>query len=141
MKKTNTLFWLIFFHEKGEIGHATGHLELLEPLGDPATNLEIGSTHENLKSAIAGETHVCLFLMYSSTGVYADRVLQEYTDMYPGMAKTAREEGFEGISEWFETLAMAEKSHAGRFQVFLSFLSHNSTFSDFFCHRKHSTPY
>ena len=51
----------------------------------------------NLASAIAGETH-------------------EYTDMYPGMAKTAREEGFEEISDWFETLAKAEKSHAGRFQ-------------------------
>jgi rubrerythrin len=35
--------------------------------------------------------------------------------MYPGMAKTAREEGFEDIAEWFETLAKAEKSHAGRF--------------------------
>jgi len=32
------------------------------------------------------------------------------------VAKTAREEGFEEIAEWFETLARAEKSHAGRFQ-------------------------
>ncbi len=51
----------------------------------------------NLKAAIAGETH-------------------EYTDMYPGMARTAREEGFDEIADWFETLAKAEKSHAGRFQ-------------------------
>ena len=35
---------------------------------------------------------------------------------YPGMAKTARAEGFEEIADWFETLAKAEKSHAGRFQ-------------------------
>jgi rubrerythrin len=35
--------------------------------------------------------------------------------MYPGMARTAREEGFEEIADWFETLAKAEKSHAGRF--------------------------
>jgi rubrerythrin len=35
--------------------------------------------------------------------------------MYPGFARTAREEGFEEIAEWFETLARAEKSHAGRF--------------------------
>ena len=35
--------------------------------------------------------------------------------MYPGMAKTAREEGFTEIADWFETLAKAEKSHAGRF--------------------------
>jgi hypothetical protein len=39
----------------------------------------------------------------------------EYTQMYPGMAKTAREEGFDEIAEWFETLAKAERSHAGRF--------------------------
>ena len=36
--------------------------------------------------------------------------------MYPGFAKTARDEGFDEIAEWFETLARAEKSHAGRFQ-------------------------
>ncbi len=82
---------------EGETGHAHGHLEFLEESGDPATGLPIGSTSNNLKAAIAGETH-------------------EYTDMYPGMAKTARQEGFTEIAEWFETLAKAEKSHAGRFQ-------------------------
>jgi rubrerythrin len=81
---------------EGETGHAHGHLEFLEAVGDPATGLPIGSTADNLKAAIAGETH-------------------EYTDMYPGMAKTAREEGFDEIADWFETLAKAEKSHAGRF--------------------------
>ena len=35
--------------------------------------------------------------------------------MYPGFAKTARDEGFEEIAAWLETLAGAEKSHAGRF--------------------------
>ena len=82
---------------EGETGHAHGHLEFLEAVGDPATGLPIGATDANLKAAIAGETH-------------------EYTDMYPGMAKSAREEGFEEIADWFETLAKAEKSHAGRFQ-------------------------
>ena len=43
--------------------------------------------------------------------------------MYPGMARTAREEGFEEIADWFETLAKAEKSHAGRFQQGLENLS------------------
>ena len=81
---------------EGETGHAHGHLEFLEAVGDPATGLPIGGSDKNLKAAIAGETH-------------------EYTDMYPGMARTAREEGFEEISEWLETLARAEKSHAGRF--------------------------
>ena len=81
---------------EGESGHAHGHLEYLEEVGDPATGKPIGETKDNLVSAVAGETH-------------------EYTDMYPGMAKTAREEGFEEIADWFETLAKAEKSHAGRF--------------------------
>jgi rubrerythrin len=35
--------------------------------------------------------------------------------MYPSFARTAREEGFDEVAEWFETLAKAEKSHAGRF--------------------------
>jgi len=82
---------------EGETGHAHGHLEYLEAVGDPATGEKMGETEDNLKSAIAGETH-------------------EYTDMYPGMARTAREEGFEEIADWFETLAKAEKSHAGKFQ-------------------------
>ncbi len=82
---------------EGETGHAHGHLEFLEEVGDPATGEPIGDTVANLKSAIIGETH-------------------EYTDMYPGMARTAREEGFDEIASWFETLAKAEKSHAGKFQ-------------------------
>ena len=81
---------------EGETGHAHGHLDYLKKVGDPATGLPIGETTDNLKAAIAGETH-------------------EYTDMYPGMAKSAREEGFAEIADWFETLAKAEKSHAGRF--------------------------
>ena len=82
---------------EGETGHAHGHLEYLEESGDPATGLPIGDTVANLKASIAGET-------------------LEYTDMYPGMAKSAREEGFDEIADWFETLAKAEKSHAGKFQ-------------------------
>jgi rubrerythrin len=86
---------------EGETGHAHGHLEYLEECGDPATGMVFGPTADNLKTAIAGETH-------------------EYTDMYPGMAKTAREEGFEEIADWFETLAKAERSHANRFQKALN---------------------
>ena len=82
---------------EGETGHAHGHLEFMESVGDPATGEPIGTTSNNLKAAIAGETH-------------------EYTDMYPGMAKTARDEGHDEIADWFETLAKAERSHAGRFQ-------------------------
>jgi rubrerythrin len=81
---------------EGETGHAFGHFEHLEEIGDPVTGVPVGETRLNLKSAIEGETY-------------------EYTQMYPGFAKTAREEGFEKIAAWFETLARAEKSHAGRF--------------------------
>ena len=42
--------------------------------------------------------------------------------MYPGYAKTARDEGFEEIADWFETLAMAEKSHANKFRKTLDAL-------------------
>ncbi|MBZ5638956.1 MAG: rubrerythrin family protein [Acidobacteriia bacterium] len=82
---------------EGETGHAHGHLDYLRKVGDPATGMPFGEVPEMLKSAVAGETH-------------------EYTDMYPGMAKTARQEGFSEIADWFETLAKAERSHAGKFQ-------------------------
>ena len=82
---------------EGETGHAHGHLDYLALVGDPATDLPIGDSASNLRSAVAGETH-------------------EYTDMYPGMAKDARNEGFDEIADWFETLAKAERSHANKFQ-------------------------
>src|SRR6267378_3609863 len=65
---------------------------------------ETGHAHGHLEAAIAGETH-------------------EYTDMYPGMAKAARQEGFSEIADWFETLAKAERSHANRFQKALDALA------------------
>jgi rubrerythrin len=81
---------------EAETGHAFGHIDFLKEVGDPVTGVPIGNTEKNLKSAIEGETY-------------------EYTEMYPGMAKTARQEGFEELALWFETLAKAEKSHAGKF--------------------------
>ena len=82
---------------EGETGHAFGHFDFLAEVGDPATGVAVGASEDNLKSAVAGETY-------------------EYTEMYPGMARTARDEGFADVANWFETLARAEKSHAGRFQ-------------------------
>lgn len=81
---------------EGETGHAFGHLDFLRQIGDPMSGEPVGSTADNLRSAISSETF-------------------EFTEMYPEYARTAREEGFEDIAEWFETLARAEKSHAGRF--------------------------
>ena len=82
---------------EGETGHAHGHLDYLKDVGDPATDLPIGDVEEMLAAAVAGVT-------------------LEYTDMYPGRAMAAREENFTEIADWFETLAKAERSHAGRFQ-------------------------
>ena len=79
----------------GETGHAHGHLDYLRKVGDPVTDLPLGDTATNLRAAVAGETH-------------------EFTEMYPSMARIARDEGFDEIADWFETLARAEKSHAGR---------------------------
>jgi rubrerythrin len=81
---------------EAETGHALGHLDFLKEVGDPCTGVPIGTTEKNLKSAVESETY-------------------EYTEMYPGFAKTARAEGFAELAEWFETLAKAEKSHAERF--------------------------
>ena len=81
---------------EAETGHAFGHMDFLKPAGDPATGVSFGNTKANLQSAVEGETY-------------------EYTQMYPGMARTARDEGFADVAEWFETLAKAERSHAGRF--------------------------
>jgi rubrerythrin len=83
---------------EGETGHAHGHMEYLITggAGEPGTGMPAKTVAEALQAAIAGETH-------------------EYTDMYPGMAKIAREEGFDEIADWFETLAKAERSHANKF--------------------------
>ena len=43
--------------------------------------------------------------------------------MYPGLAKTARDEGHDEIADWFETLAKAERSHANRFTKALESIS------------------
>jgi rubrerythrin len=89
---------------EGETGHAFGHFDFLAEVGDPVTGAQVGTTAKNLQSAIDGETY-------------------EFTEMYPGFARTARDEGFEEIAEWLETLARAEKSHAGRFTKGLESMS------------------
>ena len=86
---------------RGETAHAFRHLDFLSQVGDPITDLPIGSTQENLASSSAGERY-------------------EYQDMYPGMAKIAREEGFEEIANWFDVLAKAERIHAAGFEKALN---------------------
>lgn len=82
---------------EGETGHAHGHLEFLEDVGDPVTGEPMGMTEDCLEAAITSETH-------------------SYNDMYASFAETARNEGFEDVAQWFDSLAKAEKNHAARFE-------------------------
>ena len=56
----------------------------------------IDSTTENLKASAAGENY-------------------EHTEMYPGFAKIAEEEGFSDIADIFRAIAVAEKQHEKRY--------------------------
>jgi rubrerythrin len=78
-----------------ETGHAFGHLDFLSEVGDPLTGGVIGDTGDNLRAAMEAEAF-------------------ESEKLYPVFARVAREEGLDGIGEWFETLARAEHSHADR---------------------------
>ena len=84
---------------ESETGHAFGHLDFLadSDSGDPVTGEPLGSAEDNMKAALAGETH-------------------DFQEMYPNFAKVARDEGFPEVGEWMETLARAEESHARRFR-------------------------
>lgn len=62
---------------------------------------ELGDTAENLKAAAAGE-------------------YGEWTDMYPRMAKEAREEGFDKIACLFDGVTAIEKEHEGRYKKLLA---------------------
>ena len=84
---------------EGESGHAHGHLDFLRTVGDPVSGLAIGSTEDNLRSAMVSEE--------SEARMYAD------------FARMAREDGFVEIAEWFDTLSRAERSHANRFAKLL----------------------
>jgi rubrerythrin len=88
---------------EGETGHAHGHLDFLAEVGDPVTGKAVSTTSDNLKAVIASE--IC-----------------DFTDMYPHMALTARDEEFDEIADWFENLAKAVKVHGGRFQKALDTL-------------------
>ncbi|WP_417812240.1 rubrerythrin family protein [Thalassospira alkalitolerans] len=82
---------------EAETGHAFGHLEFLEQVGDPATGQAIGTTRLNLEAALIDEKN-------------------EAENRYPEMARAAREEGFDDIADWFESLARVEAAHASRME-------------------------
>jgi rubrerythrin len=82
---------------EGETAHALRHFDYMRKAGDPVTKVSVSDVKGMLNSAITGEEYEC-------------------TAMYPEFAKVARQEGFEEIAKWFETLAKAEKAHAGKFK-------------------------
>ena len=69
----------------------------------------IGTTLDNLKESAGGENY-------------------EYTDMYPGFAKTAVEEGFAEIAEIFKAIAVAEKQHEKRYLALAANIANNTVF-------------
>ena len=81
---------------EGKTGYAFGHLDFLADIGDPVTCEPIGSTADNLRSAIAGKAY-------------------GYAQLYPGFARTARDEGLNEIAEWLEALARSERRYASGF--------------------------
>lgn len=87
---------------EGENGHAFGHLDYL--FGGAGGDDDGGTTEDNLKEAIRAET-------------------REYTEAYPTYARTAREEGFDDVADWFDTVGRAERSHASRLTSGLESLS------------------
>ncbi len=69
----------------------------------------VGTTLENLKASAGGENF-------------------EHTIMYPGFAEVAREEGFDGIAEIFEAIAVAEKQHEKRYLALAANIETNKVF-------------
>jgi rubrerythrin len=81
--------------------HAKLHLKALGELK--------GDTAANLIAAAGGEN-------------------EEHTSMYPGFAKTAREEGFENLAKMFESIAAVEAHHEARYKALLAGLNSGTTF-------------
>jgi rubrerythrin len=69
----------------------------------------IGTTLEDLKEAAAGENY-------------------EYSSMYPGFAKTSREEGFDEIADIFTAIAVAEKQHEKRYLALAANITKDKVF-------------
>lgn len=69
----------------------------------------IGTTRENLLAAAAGEKH-------------------EHSDLYPGFAKIAKEEGFGEIADVFDAIAVAERQHEKRYRDLAANVESGRTF-------------
>ncbi|MCA8925773.1 MAG: rubrerythrin family protein [Planctomycetes bacterium] len=93
---------------EGQATRTLGHLEFLSAVCDPVTRVRIGANEQNLRAAIS-------------------RTSYEGETMYVNFAKTAREEGFDAVAEWFESLAAAELQLQRRFELALASLGPRSS--------------
>ena len=69
----------------------------------------VGTTAENLKAAAGGEH-------------------EEWTDLYPGFAQVARDEGFETVAKLYEAVSVAEKQHEKRYRDLLANVENGTVF-------------
>ena len=83
--------------------HAEEHLRILDGLADALIGRSAGDVRGDLCAAIASE--------------------RERGALYAGMVRTARDEGFDEIADWFERLAKAKRSHVQRLQRTLDTLA------------------
>ena len=105
--------WIFEITAEQERIHAKNYFKFLEG-GDLEITASypagiIGSTIENLKAAAAGEHH-------------------EWTDLYPGFAKIAEEEGFPQVAAAFRSISVAENAHEKRYLGLLENLENNTAF-------------
>lgn len=87
-----------------EANQATKLLELLRPAGDPPTDMPVGRTEDDLKTAYTSER-------------------ERYEPAYQAFATLARAEGFEDVARCFESLAKTKRNQAARFKKALDGLA------------------
>ena len=83
---------------EGGTGNVHGCLDFLRLIRDPSANVPIGSTLKNTQSVVQSET-------------------RQYTEIYPEMARVAREEGFTDIASWFDTLEKLKRGHVQKLRT------------------------
>ncbi len=76
----------------GSIDNVHGSLDFLRNFKDPASNVPIGNTQQNIKSILQTE-------------------IEQSSMNFPQMAKVARDEGFSDVASWFDTLEKLKRSH------------------------------
>jgi len=87
------------FREWSEGGKTNVHgcLDFLRLARDPSADIPLGGTQKNLEALVQSET-------------------RQRAELYPAMARVAREEGFSDIASWFDTLEKLKRSHLNKIE-------------------------